>query len=138
MAKVSTNWPGYAQAPGGWGWRLGLGSAACRGETLKLNIWRGKARWPNGSLVAAPGDTREGSGGAVKRRGPAFSGVESTSLTKSFLVVILPVHFVGQAELSDPAHHWLVVSGHKKVSGAFCDVFYNQARPCDSHQTATL
>ena len=55
-----------------------------------------------------------------------------------FLVVILPVHFVGQPELSDPAHHWLMVNGHKKVSGAFCDVFYNQARPCDRHQSNPL
>ena len=52
--------------------------------------------------------------------------------------VILPVHFVGQPELSDPAHHWLMVNGHKKVSGAFCDVFYNQARPCDRHQSNPL
>ena len=110
-----------------------------QGETLKLNIWRRKARWPNGST--APGDTREGSGGAVlaseKAGSPFFwGGVHLPD--HIFVVVILPLHFVGQADLSDPAHHWLMVSRHKKVSGAFCGVFYNQARPCDSHQSNPL
>ena len=137
LAKVSDDQLARlcSKAPGGWGWSPGLGS----GETLKLNIWRRKARWPNGST--APGDTREGSGGAVlaseKAGSPFFwGGVHLPD--HIFVVVILPLHFVGQADLSDPAHHWLMVSRHKKVSGAFCGVFYNQARPCDSHQSNPL
>ena len=55
------------KGPGWVGMEAGIRQPVCRGETLKLNIWRRKARWPNGST--APGDTREGSGGAMMGRG---------------------------------------------------------------------
>ena len=48
------------------------------------------------------------------------------------------MHFVGQGELSDPTHHWVLVTTHKKVGGAFCGVPHNQVGLCDRHQSNPL
>ena len=46
-------------------------------ETLKLNIWRRKARWPNGSLETL--EKLEGGVAVRKMQRVAFPGAESTS-----------------------------------------------------------
>ena len=105
------------------------------GETLKLNIWRRKARWPNGSLETL--EMLEG-GVAVRRcRELLFLG-RSPPLQRVALLVTLYMHFVGQGELSDPTHHWVLVTTHKKVGGAFCGVPHNQVGLWDGHQSNPL
>ena len=69
---MSTSWPGYAQAPGGWGWRLGLGSLSAGRNFETQHLARKSSlaqRFPR-----RPWRHSRRQWGAVKRRGPTFLG----------------------------------------------------------------
>ena len=125
--------------PGWVGMEAWIRQLLLQRETLKLNIWRRKARWPNGST--APGDTREGSGGAVlgsEKAGSRFfwGGVQLPD--HIFRRCHSPCALCRAARLIRSCPSLVDGEQAQKSQWAFCGVFYNQARPCDSHQSNPL